>query len=324
MHFESSVERLYMCMLKNRLVICGNGFDAHHRLKTKYSDYRDFLDANYRDIKRSYENFPALADIGKGLWHNIEESLEIDYASYFDDAVTNDYPDIMNDESDSRWDNMWINMEVELEFIKSFTGKCFYDFLSALSFDEISKTSIVKRFITQRTKFVTFNYTETLEKIYGVTTDRVLHIHGSLNNLPYNCDDSEVIRKEIQFGAVEINATDVEREIEGKYEYDDFYGVTIRPTLTQLVGFIEKSTKSLHGNVPKLLQFVSDAKIDEVVVMGHSLLCADELYYREVLIPKFKNKKWIFMNYKKDPDCIDEIERFIKKYNLKRTKIIDW
>lgn len=50
------------------LYICGNGFDLYHGLKTKYSDYKTFLESHYKwdsffvDIPKHFEN--AIAQSG--------------------------------------------------------------------------------------------------------------------------------------------------------------------------------------------------------------------------------------------------------------------
>lgn len=223
-----------------RLIICGNGFDAHHRLPTTYSHYKDFLMKHYHQVKRDYDNFPCLTDTGKGYWYNIEESLEIDYQPYFEDSVLNNYPDLINDESDSRWDNLWVNIDIDSKFIDMFTGKCFYEFLSTLSYDEKERSFIVERLINANCVFLTFNYTDTLQRLYQIPEDRVLHIHGALKNIKSDNPTSREIRSEIQFGAVEIDADSVEKDIEEQYSDDDFYGVTIKPALSKLVDFIHK------------------------------------------------------------------------------------
>lgn len=339
-----------MCLLKKRLIICGNGFDSHHHLKTTYWNYKEFLEEHYPEIFKNYEAFPGLVDYGKGYWHNIEESLEIDYATYFQDTVSMNYPDILNDESDSRWYNIEINLENETEFIKMFTGQCFFEFLSIVSLN-VPQSPTIKRFINRKSDFLTFNYTETLEKVYGISDKRILHLHGKLNNIKMiinpplspdisNCSTMEEIettaipdtplinnsfvREEIQFGAVGINAEQVKRELYQIYSEDDFFGVSIEPAIDKMADFINMSTKKLQKNIPTLKEFIANKKYDEVIIMGHSILCADELYYKEVLVPAFINAKWIFMNYAGDTSCKINIEKFLKKYQLKNTEIIDW
>ena len=95
---------------------------------------------------------------------------------------------------------------------------------------------------------VTFNYTDTIERLYGVEINRVLHIHGSLNNvkndeclggniLPFfnsaeeaeifakpiiesDIWNSDIIRAEIQFGA----PLSREEEARNKKRFCDYCG----------------------------------------------------------------------------------------------------
>ena len=43
-----------------KLIICGNGLDLHHKLKTSYSSYKDFLKQNYGRAVTDFERFPYI------------------------------------------------------------------------------------------------------------------------------------------------------------------------------------------------------------------------------------------------------------------------
>ena len=336
---------------KKRLIICGNGFDAHHGLGTTYFHYKHFLEEKYPRIAREYEKFSGLTDSGKGFWHNIEESLEIDYEAYMGNLIEECYPDVLNNDSDSRWYDISVELDSETEFIKLFTGQCFYEFLSGVSFENRQKSPIVERFIDEQSRFLTFNYTDTLNKLYHIERNKILHIHGALKdvslviNPPIRPDmhgiytmeqiesmtppdtpaiNNDLIRSVIQFGAVGITANQVEQHLYKRYSDDDFFGASIEGAIRGLIDFVEMSTKDLNGNILNLVKYIENEELQEVVVMGHSLLSADELYYREVLVPRLKDCKWTFMNYTRDSNCIKEIEKFISKYELKNVIIIPW
>jgi hypothetical protein len=61
--------------------------------------------------------------------------------------------------------------------------------------------------------------------------------------------------------------------------------------------------------------------IDEVIIMGVSLGEADDAYYSDVLVPRLKNAKWIFMLY---GDDASRIESFVSRHNLQNTEIRKW
>ena len=55
--------------------------------------------------------------------------------------------------------------------------------------------------------------------------------------------------------------------------------------------------------------------------MGVSLGEADDLYYSRILVPKLKNKRWIFMQY---GESAEYIYNFITKYALTNVDIKKW
>ena len=57
-----------------RLVIIGNGFDLHHKMKTNYLDYRDFLlRMGKKEIVECFESDDEFTI--EYLWNNIEKFL---------------------------------------------------------------------------------------------------------------------------------------------------------------------------------------------------------------------------------------------------------
>ena len=69
----------------------------------------------------------------------------------------------------------------------------------------------------------------------------------------------------------------------------------------------------------RITVFLKDAFIDEIVIIGHSFMGVDEQYYRDILVPLYKDKKWIFYYYQSD-----ELARiFIDKYGVKEYDFIE-
>ena len=102
---------------------------------------------------------------------------------------------------------------------------------------------------------------------------------------------------------------------------DDYYSTLIEPAIDKLVDFVQKSIKNPKKNFDALIKFIEGKEIDEVIVMGVSLGEADDLYYSEILIPKFKNVKWVFMQHGEDDNLI---RKFISKYSLSNIDIRRW
>ncbi len=327
-----------------KLYICGNGFDLHHNLPTSYNNYKDYLQQHYLHIYKEYNNFPYLLennDINR--WADVESALCIDYVELINQSVQEFYPNLTT-ESDSRWTEIDIDVENLTEFINDFTGRCFFEWIyKAEKYNPMADLNLEKNSI-----FINFNYTNTLQRLYNIPESSILHIHGALKNLDgkdilwkdvlpnvYTPEEAEAlgpieegnkwsngyIRKEIQFGATGITPKQVAEDLNKRYQDDDFYSVSIEPAINKLVDFVEKSTKLINKNYEKLIKFLDGKNINEVVVMGISLGEADEPYFSDILIPRFKNIKWTFMQHGKESE---RIRNFIHRYSLLETEVVEW
>ena len=306
-----------------KLIICGNGFDIHSGLRTCYCAYRRYLKTNAPSVLESFEKFPWLnISCKENLWSNLENTLAIDFHN-----MAEFYKQHYCDENGSQ--EYRLDFEEWTRFIYSFTGEEFYKWIS--SEVKNAKKDASLELLFRDAVCVTFNYTDTIERLYGVEINRVLHIHGSLNNvkndeclggniLPFfksaeeaeifakpiiesDIWNSDIIRAEIQFGAPlsrEEEARNIIHSIQDELIKRDF--VTI----------VEKTTKKLYNNMEKLQLFLDGKEIEEVVILGPSLLGADEIYYSQYFIPKYKDVKWVAYFHEDK----EEKEIFFNKYKI--------
>lgn len=292
-----------------RLYIIGNGFDLNHGLKSSYSNYRDFLFRNHYNILRSFEDLQFLENChSDSLWTDLEFSLSLNYEEMAQSVIEDGYPDLMSD-SDSRWNNIQCQTEDDLKFIHDFTGDCLISWLSS-----ISTVGISKKFILGEGAYVTFNYTNTLEYVYKIPPNNILHIHGVLGGIGEN---------KIQFGSINNDWNIVQRNLEQTYGADEFYGASIEFGVRNIVDYCKNSYKCLFGNYDRLKKFLFQfSEINEIVIMGHSFEGIDEEYYRDIFVPLFKNKKWIFYTYTLDDNY--KYQNFVKKYGIDNSIQCRW
>lgn len=303
-----------------KLIICGNGFDLHHKLKTGYNDYKKFLEKYYSDVLSGYESFQYL-NLENNRWSYIEKSLAIEYEDLMEDAMGS-YPSAFAD-GDSKWGVMQIDVEMLTSFINKFTGKCFAKWLNSVNIQSANPDKNLN--LTNEDLYINYNYTNTLQLLYKIPERNILHIHGKLSEVDDGCNPS--VREKIQFGAVGINSEKAKEELTNKYKEMDFFGVSVEPAIREICSFIDKSTKKLDKNYPKLNAFLNNKEISEMVIMGHTLNGADIAYYKNILVPRYKDLKWTFMRYineEKKIDNIKEIKDFIAEFELQYTEIIVW
>ena len=165
------------------LHIIGNGFDLHHKLPTSYENYLKFLDLDNpfkknkfsdQDRKKAYidEIYPVginsrdeffIADMRQEQenknWSNLESKLgsclrNVTEAKKFIEQIV-EMKMIYNDSKLKKW-IMSVNCKL------SDTKKSDH-FVSLFKPDDY---------------FITFNYTDTLQEVYGISKDKILYIHG--------------------------------------------------------------------------------------------------------------------------------------------------
>jgi hypothetical protein len=178
----------------SKLYLFGNGFDIAHEIKTPYSAFRKFLKENHEDFLTSFEamyHIQPLDDtepwytetaqkrwdlnVLKDLWKYFEEEMGMpDDSGMYDAALSlvDSMPDCgIKDTLDYHWRREYgFAADLQkyvlewLETIDTSAAKC-------------KKSTLMN---ANSDYFINFNYTDTLEKVYGIKN--VLHIHGGVTS----------------------------------------------------------------------------------------------------------------------------------------------
>lgn len=281
-----------------RLFIIGNGFDIFHELKTKYSDYREALDET---IVSKFEKMTSNSGMTKeATWRDIEAALGVCWNSLqssFFSLYSNSFNDCIELETD---------MEQDFSFIFDFTGVLFYDFINKAQ----SKDAEPRFHFEKDDIFVNFNYTNTLERVYSISPERILHIHGMLDNIqPSGFLGSDILPSFNSIEEAEVsepivkakywNSDLVRSKIQfGAYPVFPYSGsITDDRTLHEIQRMHELFVKNPEQNMDKLQKFISEYHpeiIDEVIISGPSIGECDLPYFVKILMPTLKHSKWSF------------------------------
>lgn len=160
---------------EERLYVIGNGFDIHHCIDSKYWDFKKWVQKNRKD-----SNLIGLMDTffsnDREFWGDVENSL----GEYDEEGVT-DFCEPENPE-DFKYDHpgQWQDgLEGSIPWVFGQTMDDFRDAFDAwvrsIDISDIEPDLT----LPQAAKYLTFNYTETLEATYRIPKENVLHIHGS-------------------------------------------------------------------------------------------------------------------------------------------------
>lgn len=164
-----------------KLFIIGNGFDLHHGINSSYTDFGEWLATVDREVHSAVNEFlPTwIDDCGKiqTAWSDLENNLEhfdtdqlLEYGSNFLPSYgADDWSDAGHHDFEFELDRVISALSVGLH-------SNFVCWLRTLSIP--TSTRFPVKSIDRQAKFLNFNYTPTIQTLYGVSN--VLHIHGSL------------------------------------------------------------------------------------------------------------------------------------------------
>lgn len=199
-----------------KLYIIGNGFDLAHELPTSYNkNLKPILEKNDKELFDLVNNlyFVLNSNSQDDYWFEFEKHIgeitDIEQHKFMDflkkqtddfyentelpsvtdfsfDPDDNNYGDIyteteraisaisdMNPNFDYKsWDN--------LDKIRPFIDLGFKQMIEKANLDLINKEKLDSINFQSSDFFINFNYTNTLETVYGISPDHILHIHGDL------------------------------------------------------------------------------------------------------------------------------------------------
>lgn len=170
------------------LYIIGNGFDIHHRLDTRYQSFANYLSENNSEVYDLLLNYyglpditnPALTDEEYALWSRFEQALaDLDYLAVLDDNSDLIANPGAEDFRDRNWHSYQIQMELIIKDLTTTLIKEFNSFILEVGYDNIPDDELIE--LEDNSHFLNFNYTQTLQKGYGIPEERITYIHNRAN-----------------------------------------------------------------------------------------------------------------------------------------------
>lgn len=281
------------------LYILGNGFDLAHKLPTAYWDFRSYLKSAHPEFLKAFEEhydiYPSMTDEEKGeyLWNRFESNLaNIDEDSIIDSGMSIE----MNLESGDVGieDTLYRHFTREYKYIQNLSAFLKEWVRTIRIRDCLPRTSKIKN--DSDDLFLTFNYTATLEKVYLIRSDKVIHIHGSLRD--YTPDPVIGHGNKMRIDRINKKIEEAERLFSEKKAsicrvVRDYYNATLKDT----------------DRYSSCLEQIRKARPDELVVVGHSLDGIDQPYF--TLIDDYTGNRniWTIVVHKDEekPKLIDNL-----------------
>ena len=160
-----------------KLYVIGNGFDIHHDIPSKYSDYKEWLEDNNAELIDDLRNYYNVDDMK--WWGQFELELGYpDMADYIDNTAFENEPNYGSDDfRDSDYHRGQIIAENEMgSLINDVKGR-FTEWVSSLPSPRGDKKIKLDK---DDAFFINFNYTDTLQTLYNVKPEAILFIHGNV------------------------------------------------------------------------------------------------------------------------------------------------
>lgn len=255
--------------MSNTLYIIGNGFDLHHGIPSQYKQFGEYVKKTDQML---YDLIEENLAFDKSFWNEFESrlatldtedllaNLDVGLASYGAD-----------DWSDSYHHNFQQEVARIVTSLSTELQSTFTEWIMQLPIPDRTVISDNLLSLDKSARYLNFNYTPTLQSVYDIPNNQVLHIHGSVNDphesfilghgyVPENLDPYRDIS----------NPEDTDtRWIEGRIEADSYFKRTFKET-----GSVIESYKS---------EFEALSSIDYIIVLGHSLSDIDMPYLKEIV-----------------------------------------
>lgn len=279
-------------MKTKRLFIIGNGFDLAHGIPSAFSQFGQYLDHADPTASRLIHDYLY---VDKDFWNCFEERLaSLDYDSVIDYAENFLVGYGADDWSDAYHHDFEYEIEQIVDGLSRQLRLSFATWIRSLQ-TPLPGAFTPVRCIDPTASFLSFNYTSTLQRLYGVPDANVTHIHGRSSN-----DDAEII---IGHGwerqANDLLSCQVDEEtdvrVAGGYQLiDDYFAGTFKPT-----------EQIIERHRP---YFDSITEVSEICVLGHSLAEVDAAYFWEILDRIDRHTTQWTVSYHTEPTV--EQERF--------------
>jgi hypothetical protein len=275
----------------NKLYIIGNGFDKHHGMPCGYIDFKNWLIQNQQDV---YNNLVRLyGDIDVDWWSKFEENLtnfdpdrypkEVGRTPFFElqrrlvelygedgRAAIDDYEETDMDGIANRYHLAEAIAHFEMERLNRDLNEAFGEWVRTI--DIPVDADCIDNLDIEAT-FFTFNYTRTLEDLYGVDADNVIHLHGSVDNgkfvIGHGLTVEEMLDRDTDENSYARDPEDDMGEDEARIELFQVIADLLRKPVDDIIVFYSNHFNDLET-------------INEMEVLGFSYSKIDQPYLRKI------------------------------------------
>lgn len=291
--------------MNNTLYVIGNGFDLHHHLKTSYLDFAIYIKIHNRQLYNTLEEYIGYSPNEKSLWSKFEENLARLNVKEILSEHSDRLPDYANDEFRDR--DRYVFQDIMTGYYEQLTTdliESFENFIREISFPRSAFDN--KLSLDINAAYLNFNYTNTLEKLYGIPSKSINYIHNSINGkapiiLGHGIDPGS-LRQMIPDPPDNLTDDELfqwykENRPAGDYSYEEG-----KEALMKYFEFTHKSTQKIIADNKYFFQSLGNIEI--VYILGHSLQSVDLPYFKELVKSVRPTAKWLVSYYEPSDKAI--------------------
>lgn len=303
-----------------KLYIIGNGFDIHHGIPSRYSNYRDWLEENDADLMECLRNYYDVDD--KEWWSQFELELgHPDMADYIDETAFENEPDYGSDDfRDRDYHAGEFAAEDEIGSLVADIKGTFTDWIGSLPTPNSGKKVKLDK---EDAFFINFNYTDILQYLYNIKPAEILFIHGNVgngtelvlgHNRPYEELDAE-FAPEIPTPPDDLDDEELAEWYDEMADSgEDYIHQSVRGEVVSQIHKLRKNTESIIKENKTSFDTLKDVEV--VYIYGLSFSPVDEPYLDEVIAKVKKDTtKWTVSYYSDDDK--ENAEAFFMKKGIK-------
>jgi hypothetical protein len=161
-----------------KLYVIGNGFDLWHGIPSSFAQFKEFVREHDSDLLKAVGDYlPADEN-----WSDLELALaDIDVDSIIDDLEHFMTAYGAGEWSDSGHHDFQYEVDRVVKCLSIELRHRFGEWICQIPIPTRATAQLRLRTIDPTALFLTFNYTPTLQELYGIPDLNILHIHGRAN-----------------------------------------------------------------------------------------------------------------------------------------------
>ena len=284
-------------MPEKTIIIIGNGFDVHHGIESKYSDFKDWLrEHNYT----LYDTLVRFIDVSGDLWKDFEGNL-----AHFDiKRIIQEVPRVYPPRDSRLPPSFFPSTASFFKRLREQITASFQEWVQLISLDEYR--NIID--LPASELYISFNYTDTLERVYSIPEREILYIHGKASRgdrlvFGHNKSHFEIERDYMQKHGL--------REIESFF--DD--GPLITDEEFQLALNVSFFDKSPYTQLVAYSQILIPAVLAASTLISYGFSFSESDYqYLEWIVEHNPNLMWMVSWHTQEDK--DKIDSFFKQVGV--------